>query len=149
MTELVTTELVDLDLASTDRRAVVRSLAELLQEAGRVTDLERFLADVEAREAQMSTGLPGGIGIPHCRSEAVTVPTLAIGRSTDGVDFGADDGPARLIFLIAAPEGGDTDHMAVLAALSRRLMRAEFTDTLLNAADPAAVAEYVRTEVTP
>ncbi|MER6626201.1 PTS sugar transporter subunit IIA, partial [Streptomyces sp. NPDC000931] len=81
MTELVTTELVDLDLAPTDRRAAVRSLAERLRVAGRVTDLERFLADVEDREAQMSTGLPGGIGIPHCRSEAVTVPTLAIGRS--------------------------------------------------------------------
>ena len=46
-------------------------------------------------------------------------------------------------------EGGDTDHMTVLAALSRRLMRAEFTDTLLNATDPAAVADYVRAEVTP
>ncbi|WP_017609977.1 PTS sugar transporter subunit IIA [Nocardiopsis xinjiangensis] len=149
MTELLTTELVDLDLAPNERRAVVRTLGERLHKAGRVTDLERFLADVEAREAQMSTGLPGGIGIPHCRSEAVTVPTLAIGRSADGVDFGADDGPARLIFLIAAPEGGDTDHMTVLAALSRRLMRAEFTETLLNATDPAHVAEYVRAEVAP
>ncbi|MFE1165734.1 PTS sugar transporter subunit IIA [Nocardiopsis sp. NPDC058789] len=147
MTELVTTELVDLDLAPTDRRAAVRSLAERLRVAGRVTDLERFLADVEDREAQMSTGLPGGIGIPHCRSEAVTVPTLAIGRSAQGVDFGADDGPARLIFLIAAPEGGAADHLTVLAALARRLMRAEFTKTLLNATDPAAVAAYVGAEV--
>ena len=149
MTELVTTDLVDLDLAPTDRRAVVRSLSERLNAAGRVTDLEQFVADVEAREAKMATGLPGGIGIPHCRSEAVTVPTVAVGRSAGGVDFGADDGPARLIFLIAAPEGGDTDHMTVLASLARLLMRAEFTETLRNATDPAVVAEYVRTEVTP
>lgn len=149
MTELVTTDLVDLDLAPTDRRAVVRSLSERLHTAGRVTDLEQFVADVEDREAKMSTGLPGGIGIPHCRSEAVTVPTVAVGRSADGVDFGADDGPARLIFLIAAPEGGDTDHMTVLAALARLLMRPAFTETLHAATDPAAVAEYVRTEVTP
>ena len=147
MTDLVTTDLVDLDLASTDRREAVRSLGERLHRAGRVTDLERFLADVESREQQMSTGLPGGIGIPHCRSAAVTVPTLAIGRSAEGVDFGADDGPARLIFLIAAPEGGATDHMTVLAKLSRRLMRAEFTGTLLSADDPARVADYVRSEV--
>ncbi|MDT0304953.1 PTS sugar transporter subunit IIA [Streptomonospora wellingtoniae] len=149
MTELVTTDLVDLDLAPTERRGAVRALAERLRAAGRVTDLERFLADVEAREQQMPTGLPGGIGIPHCRSAAVTAPTLAIGRSAEGVDFGAADGPARLIFLIAAPEGGDTDHMAVLAALSRRLMRSEFTDTLLGADDPAHAADYVRSEVAP
>ncbi|CAM01579.1 PTS system D-fructose-specific IIA component (F1P-forming) (Frc family) [Saccharopolyspora erythraea NRRL 2338] len=148
-TELITTELVDLDLADDDRRAAVRSLAERLVTAGRVTDLDRFLTDVEARESQMPTGLEGGIGIPHCRSAAVTTPTLAFGRSTGGIDFGAEDGPAKLIFLIAAPEGGGSDHMTVLAALARRLVRAEFKQTLLEATDPAQVAEYVREEVTP
>ncbi|GAA2806992.1 fructose PTS transporter subunit IIA [Saccharopolyspora taberi] len=148
-TELITTELVDLELTATERSAAVRSLAQRLVDAGRVTDIERFLADVEAREAQMPTGLEGGIGIPHCRSAAVTEPTLAFGRSTAGIDFGAEDGPARLIFLIAAPEGGGSDHMTVLAALARRLVRAEFKQTLLEATDPAQVAKYVREEVTP
>lgn len=148
-TELITPDLVELGLAGTDRRAAVRSLAQRLLDAGRVTDLEQFLADVEARETQMATGLEGGIGIPHCRSAAVTAPTLAFGRSTDGIDFGAEDGPAKLIFLIAAPEGGGSEHMTVLAALARRLVRAEFKQTLLDATDPAAVADYVRAEVTP
>ncbi|GAA0514258.1 PTS fructose transporter subunit IIA [Saccharopolyspora subtropica] len=148
-TELITPDLVDLELVGTDRRAVVRGLAERLVKAGRVTDLERFLADIEAREQQMPTGLEGGIGIPHCRSAAVTAPSLAFGRSSAGVDFGAEDGPARLIFLIAAPEGGDADHMTVLAALARRLVRAEFKQTLLDATDPAQVAQYVREEVAP
>lgn len=148
-TELITQDLVELDLTSTDRRQVVRSLAERLHAAGRVTDVERFLADVEAREQQMATGLEGGIGIPHCRSAAVTAPSLAFGRSAEGVDFGAEDGPARLIFLIAAPDGGGEEHMKVLAALARRLVRAEFKQTLLDAADPARVAEYVREEVAP
>ena len=85
-------------------------------EAGRVTDLDGFLADVAAREAQMPTGLDGGIGIPHCRSEHVTEPTLAFGRSADGIDFGAPDGPADLVFLIAAPAGADDDHLTILSA---------------------------------
>lgn len=144
---LITADLVDLDLPSTDRRTAVRSLAERLVAAGRVTDVEQFLADIEAREAQMPTGLEGGIGIPHCRSAAVTAPTLAFGRSASGVDFGAEDGPADLIFMIAAPEGGDTDHMTVLAALARRLVRKAFKDELRNATDPAAVAGYVQQEV--
>ncbi|MDR7303474.1 PTS sugar transporter subunit IIA [Haloactinomyces albus] len=148
-TELITSDLVDLDMWADDRRTAVRSLAQRLVADGRVTDLEQFLADVESREQQMATGMEGGIGIPHCRSAAVTTPTLAFGRSAAGIDFGADDGPATLVFLIAAPEGGDADHMAVLAALARRLVRAEFKQTLLDATDPSAVAEYVREEVKP
>jgi PTS system fructose-specific IIA component len=148
-TELITADLVDLDLADGERRAAVRSLAQRLVDAGRVTDLDQFLSDIEKREQQMATGLEGGIGIPHCRSTAVTAPTLAFGRSKGGVDFGAPDGPANLIFLIAAPEGGAADHMTVLAALARRLVRAEFKETLLQATDPAAVAAYVSEEVSP
>ncbi|WP_019853818.1 PTS sugar transporter subunit IIA [Actinopolyspora mortivallis] len=147
--ELITADLVDLDLRVPDRHAAVRGLAERLVTAGRVTDLEWFVADVAEREKQMATGMRGGIGIPHCRSAAVTAPTLAFGRCPEGVDFGAEDGPARLVFLIAAPEGGDSEHMSVLAALARRLVRAEFTRTLLEATEPSEIAEYVRREVSP
>ncbi len=116
---LVTTEMVDLALEAPDKDTATRSLAERLVAAGRVTDLEGFLADVRAREAQMPTGLEGGIGIPHCRSAHVTVPSVAFGLSKNGVDYGAADGPAHLIY------------------------------TLRAASDPAAVAHYIRTEVTP
>jgi PTS system fructose-specific IIA component len=148
MSALITEDLVDLELPTGGRRDVVRSLAQRLVAAGRVTDLEQFLADVEAREAQMPTGLDGGIGIPHCRSAAVTEPTLGFGRSSGGVDFGADDGnPADLVFLIAAPAGGGDDHMTVLAALARRLVRKSFTGELRATTDPAAAADFIAKEV--
>lgn len=148
MSALITEDLVDLELPTGGRRDVVRSLAQRLVAAGRVTDLEQFLADVEAREAQMPTGLDGGIGIPHCRSAAVTEPTLGFGRSRGGVDFGADDGnPADLVFLIAAPAGGGDDHMTVLAALARRLVRKSFTGELRATTDPAAAADFIAKEV--
>ena len=145
--DLITADLVDLGLDAADKRSAVRGLAQRLVTAGRVTDLDLFLKDVAAREEQLATGLEGGIGIPHCRSAAVTAPTLAFGRSAAGVDFGAPDGPATLIFLIAAPEGGGSDHLKVLAALARRLVRAEFKQNLLDATDAGAVAEYIRQEV--
>jgi PTS system fructose-specific IIC component len=148
-TALITAEMVDLDVQATTKDEATRHLAELLVATGRVSDLDGFLADVRAREAQMATGLEGGIGIPHCRSEHVTVPTVGFGKSADGVDYGAADGPAHLIFLIAAPAGADSDHMKILAALARRLVRQEFKDNLRAATDPAAVADYIRTEVTP
>jgi PTS system fructose-specific IIC component len=149
MSEMITADLVDLDLSADTKEAAARALAERMVSAGRVTDLEGFLADVAAREAQMPTGLDGGIGIPHCRSEHVTEPTLAFGRSAAGVDFGAADGPADLIFLIAAPAGADDAHLTILSSLARQLMNAEFTDALRAAGDPAAAAALVRGDRTP
>ncbi|MFB6701260.1 PTS fructose transporter subunit IIABC [Streptomyces rubiginosohelvolus] len=146
MSELITAELVDLDLSATTKDAAARSLAERMVAAHRVTDLDGFLADVAAREAQMPTGLDGGIGIPHCRSEHVNAPTLAFGRSAAGIGFGAADGPADLIFLIAAPAGADDDHLTILSGLARRLMDPEFTAALRAGTDPAAVAALIRGE---
>ncbi|MCC3653421.1 fructose-specific PTS transporter subunit EIIC [Streptomyces sp. S07_1.15] len=144
MSELITEGLVDLQLPAGNRAAAARALAERMAAAGRVTDLDGFLADVAAREEQMPTGLEGGIGIPHCRSAHVTEPTLAFGRSETGVDFGAADGPADLIFLIAAPAGGDADHLSILSTLARRLMDDSFTGALRTAADPAGAAALIR-----
>ncbi|MFJ4426718.1 PTS fructose transporter subunit IIABC [Streptomyces bobili] len=146
MSEMITADLVDLDLSASTKEAAARSLAERMVALGRVTDLEGFLADVAAREAQMPTGLDGGIGIPHCRSAHVTEPTLAFGRSAAGIDFGAPDGPADLIFLIAAPAGADDAHLTILSALARQLMNAEFTDALRSAEDAEATASLIRGE---
>ncbi|MFE7766860.1 fructose-specific PTS transporter subunit EIIC [Streptomyces sp. NPDC057438] len=144
MSEMITADLVDLDLSAETKEAAARALAERMVTKGRVTDLDGFLADVAAREAQMPTGLDGGIGIPHCRSEHVTAPTLAFGRSTAGVDFGAPDGPADLIFLIAAPAGADDAHLTILSSLARQLMNTEFTDALRAVDDPARAAALIR-----
>lgn len=144
---LITENQVVLDLAAEDRHAATRTLAETLQQDGRVTDLDGFLADVRKREEQMPTGLPGGIGIPHARSAHITEPSLVFGRASTGIDWGAEDGPANLIFLIAAPEGGGQEHLTILASLARRLMRAEFRQSLLDAPDAATVVDVVNREV--
>ncbi|MEU8957564.1 fructose-specific PTS transporter subunit EIIC [Streptomyces sp. NPDC048518] len=151
MTEMITADLVDLelDLSAETKEAAARSLAERMVALGRVSDLDGFLADVAAREAQMPTGLDGGIGIPHCRSAHVTEPTLAFGRSTRGIDFGAPDGPADLIFLIAAPAGADDAHLTILSSLARQLMDAEFTGALRSAPTAQEAAALIRGEASP
>ena len=98
---LITEEQVVLDLTGADRHEATRKLGERLVASGRCTDLDTFLDDVSKREEKMATGLPGGIGIPHARSTAITEPSLVFGRSGDGIDWGAKDGPATLVFLIA------------------------------------------------
>ncbi|GHS85160.1 PTS fructose transporter subunit IIA [Actinomycetota bacterium] len=148
-TPLITPDLVAVDLVATDRDDATRQLIDLLAAAGRVTDAAGFHTDVRAREAQMATGMPGGIGLPHARSEHVTAPSLAVGKLRDGVDWGAPDGPARLVFLIAAPAGGDADHLTILAALARRLVHESFRTALLEAPDAGTVADIVTREVVP
>ncbi|MCY7288337.1 MAG: fructose PTS transporter subunit IIA, partial [Cryobacterium sp.] len=150
MSALITPELVALDKnLGTAPSSVIRHLAELVVGAGRATEIESLYADALAREAKTATGIPGGLAIPHCRSTAVTEPTLALARLTSPVDFGAADGPADLVFLIAAPEGADQEHLKILAKLARSLMKAPFTAALRAAKTPAEIVELVTSVVAP
>ncbi len=144
---LITESQVVLDLDAPDRHAATRVLAETLVTSGRTTDVDAFLADVRAREEVMATGLPGGIGIPHARSAAITEPSLVFGRSSDGIDWGAKDGPATLVFLIAAPEGGGEAHMQMLPKLAKALMNKDFRAALESATTAAEVVDLVDAEV--
>jgi fructose PTS system EIIBC or EIIC component len=143
---LITEEQVVLDLTGADRHEATRTLGERLVASGRCTDLDTFLGDVRKREETMATGLPGGIGIPHARSAAITEPSLVFGR-TDGIDWGAKDGPATLVFLIAAPEAGGDAHMQMLPKLARALMKKDFKAALAAATTEAEVVRIVSAEV--
>ena len=146
-----TTELVELtldDFATTKDQAIDRLVA-VAEAAGRATDPAALRADVAAREELLPTGIEGGIGIPHARSAGVGEATVVFGRSRSGIDWGAADGPAKLVFLIAVPEGGGDEHLTLLASLSRALMKAEFRETLLGATDPQVVADTINSAANP
>jgi PTS system fructose-specific IIC component len=144
MPDLITTGLVSLDtpLGAT-KDDVIRSLAQRVVEEGRASDAASLAADALDRESKSSTGMPGGIAIPHCRSSAVTEPTLAMARLAPTVDFGASDGGADLVFFIAVPEGADQAHLALLAKLARSLIRPEFVASLRQAATPGEIVGLV------
>lgn len=144
---LTSEALVIVGLTATDKQDATRQLAEKMVADGRVTDLEGYLEDVRAREEQMATGLPGGIGIPHARSAHVTTPSVAVGVSPSGVGFGAHDGPAHLIFLIAAPDGADDAHLHILAALARKLVHEDFRQSLRDASTGSEIASIITREV--
>ncbi len=131
---LIAPDLVRLDVdLGRDKHDVIRALSEVVGAAGRSDDVSGLADDAFAREATSATGLPGGIAIPHCRTEHVEVPTLAFARLAPPTDFGAKDGPADLAFLIAAPAGGDATHLQILTKLARALVKSEFTSALRNA----------------
>ena len=150
MSALITPELVALDKnLGTAPSSVILELAELIVGAGRATAVEALYGDALAREGKTPTGIPGCLAIPHCRSSAVLEPTLALARLSNPVDFGAGDGPADLIFLIAAPAGADQEHLKILAKLSRSLMKPAFTAALRAAKTPAEIVELVTSVVSP
>jgi PTS system fructose-specific IIC component len=152
MTEpsIIDTDLVLLDAdAGSDKQAVIGRLARMVADAGRADDAAGLKESALAREAQSATGLPGGIAIPHCRSAAVNTPSIGFARLRPPVDFGAADGPADLVFLIAAPEGGGAEHMKLLTGLARALVRPDFVQSLREAPSSEAVVALVDGVVHP
>ena len=144
MSELITPELVLLDQNLGETKFdVISKLAHAVVDASRATDYDQLYAAAEARESKTDTGIPGGIAIPHCRSAAVTEPTLAMARPNPGVSFGAKDGPADLIFFIAAPDGADQEHLKLLSTLARSLMKKSFTASLREAQTPEEIVDLV------
>lgn len=148
MSDTITPELVSLDAPlGTDKKDVIRALARLVAAQGRATDADALANDAIAREEKDETGLPGGIAIPHAKSAAVTQASLAFARLKPGVAFGAPDGPADLVFLIAAPENAAEEHLAVLSRLARSLMQDTFTSDLRAAATADDVVRTVRAAI--
>lgn len=147
---IITPGLVLLDVdAGGDKESVITRLVGALAEAGRTGDTAGLVGAAMAREAQSATGLPGGIAIPHCRSPYVDTPTIGFARLSPKVDFGAPDGPADLVFLIAAPESGGAEHMKLLSSLARALVRKDFVAALREAASVDEVVTLVDGVVNP
>ncbi len=144
MSDLITAGLVTLDAhLGTTPGEVITYLARQIAGQQRATDAGQLAEHALAREAKTATGVPGGIAIPHCRSAAVTTPTLAMARLGTPVDFGAKDGNADLVFFIAAPEGADKEHLKLLSKLARALVKKSFTSALREAKTPQEIVDLV------
>ncbi len=147
---IISPDLVLLDVdAGSDKQAVIERLAGLFAAAGRTGDARGLRRAILAREAQSATGLPGGIAIPHCRSASVKHPSIGFARLRPAVDFGAPDGPADLVFLIAAPEGAGAEHRALLSSLARALLRPAFVASLRAATTDSEIVALVDDIVSP
>lgn len=145
---IITEELVSLErITAAQPREVIEQLAGQIVTAGRASDAEPLIASAWAREEQSATGMPGGFAIPHCRTSAVSEPTLAFARLGTAVDFGSFDGPADLVFLIAVPETASQDHLKILSALATGLMQDDFVAALRSAGSASEVVALIDSAV--
>lgn len=135
ITELLREDTILLDLKSKTKAEVIQELVDKLDSAGRLHDKEKYKEAILAREAQSTTGIGEGIAIPHAKTNAVKVPAIAFGRSTEGIDYEALDGaPSHLFFMIAASEGANNEHLETLSRLSSFLMDPAFRLKIESAA---------------
>lgn len=148
--DLLKAESIDLKAQPKDKAAALEQLIELMERGGNVVDKDEYRACVLRREEEGSTGIGEGIAIPHAKTNAVKAPGLAAMFAKDGVDFDSLDGePAKLFFLIAAPDSEDNVHLDVLSHLSMLLMNDDFRSELVaaqNAADFLKVIDKYENE---
>jgi PTS system fructose-specific IIA component len=145
---LIPAEQISLAEPPSEKEACIEFLLDRLVDAGRVDDRDAALDALLAREAETTTGVGMGIGIPHAKTDAVTRPSLAFTCSETGIDFDAMDGePATLIFMILVPEEGADDHLDILSSLSRALMHEEVREDLHGAETSSDVQETLKEAV--
>lgn len=132
--DLLAAESINLNGTPAGKTEALNQCIDLMEKSGKIADVEKYRKGVFAREEEGTTGIGMGIAIPHCKSDAVTKAGLAAMVVKDGVDFESLDGtPAKIIFLIAAPNTEDNVHLQVLSKLSVMLMDEQFTNSLINA----------------
>ena len=144
--EILDASCVALDIPALTKSEAVSALLDLLATHGVVSDTEKVLEDIEARERVMSTGIGGGIAVPHAQSEGAGRLALALGRTKTPIDFESlDNRPVQLIFLLVGPEerGG---FIRVLARISRLLYSGDLQRKLLQAESPAQVMRFLQEE---
>lgn len=147
LVEFISPKLICLELKATEKVEAIKELIKLIDDAGYLTDAEKFLAAVLEREKVGSTGIGKGIAIPHSRTSAVRDVVVAIGRSTKGIEFDAlDNRPVHLIFLIAAPLESGGIYLKALARLSRLLRYQEFRNKLMQAQTPEEIVNIISSE---
>lgn len=140
ITDLLIKDAMIMDLKATTKQAAIDEMVEKLYQVGRISDVKTFKDGILAREAQTSTGLGDGIAMPHAKNAAVKEATVLFAKSQAGVDYEALDGqPTYLFFMIAAPDGANDTHLQALAALSRKLVDADFVASLKQASTPDEV----------
>ncbi|QPJ84692.1 PTS transporter subunit EIIA [Sarcina sp. JB2] len=138
--ELLGKDTIKLNLKANSKMEVLDQLVDVLYDAGRLNDKQLYKEEILKRESLSSTGIGEGIGIPHGKTSAVKKASLALGIFRDGVDFDSLDGaPVNIVFMIAAPEGANNEHLETLSRLSVLLMNPEFKEGLLCSKVPEDV----------
>lgn len=145
MSDIINKNLIKLNIQNNTKEEIIKELASLINNEDRLNDYKAYLEEVLKRERLTTTGIGFGIAIPHGKSSAVKIPTVAVGRVSEGVEWESlDEKPVNVIFLLAVPEeAASNQHLKILAALSKKLMDEQFVHELFNSADEDGILQVL------
>lgn len=145
LSELLSADRIKVPLVSRTKPDVLRELVEAVVAGRPEVDPEAVLDSVRERELVLSTGIGGGVAIPHGKTPQVDQLVLAAGVAPDAIDFDALDGrPARLFFLLVGPESASGAHVKALSRISRLLRRESLRQELAGARTPGDFLRAIR-----
>ena len=145
--EYLAPERVKLNLEGKMKIEIIKEVAQLFVKSGVLDseNLEEFVREINEREKLTPTGMQDGIAIPHARTPLVTKISLALGISSEGVDFESMDGePSKLIFMIAAPEETKKEHLDLLAEISKLSYEEELVEQIENVKSAEEIFEKLK-----
>lgn len=144
LTDLLKERFINLGLQGKDKKEIIYNLVELIATSKRLRNKKVFFKTVLERERLGSTGIGGGVAIPHAKSKAVTGFILVFARVSGGMDFGALDGEkTHLFFALASPEEEVGGHLKILAEISRLVKDKFIVEKLKKAKDAKEVLKII------
>ncbi|TYO99511.1 phosphotransferase IIA-like nitrogen-regulatory protein PtsN [Geothermobacter ehrlichii] len=144
LTELLNPEAINPELKAASKNDVLVELTDALLRVEPGLNRDEVVDVLKERERLGSTGIGDGVAIPHGKLKHLDKLLLSFGRSRSGVDFDSMDGqPARLFFLLVAPEDSVGVHLKTLARISKLLKNAEVRQSLIDAEDAGAIYDII------
>ena len=135
--DILSTESMIMDLKATNKEDAIKEMADLEVKTDIVNNEDEFIKSIWARENESTTGIGGGIAMPHARNKYINKARVLFAKSKEGIDYNSLDGqPVHLFFMITAPDGADNTHLQALAKLSGLLINQDLVEALKKAETP-------------
>lgn len=142
--DVITLDCINIDLKGQTKSEIIDEMVDILYNNGKLNDREEYKKEILKRESQSSTGMEEGIAIPHGKTDAVKIPTVAIGISKKGVDYESLDGkPSHLFFMIAAPANSNNSHIELLSKITTLLLEDDIREALINSKSKEEVLDIL------
>ena len=140
--DILSPESMIMELKATNKEDAIKEMADLEVATDVVNDEDAFIKSIWARENESTTGIGGGIAMPHARNKSINKARVLFAKSKEGIDYDSLDGqPVHLFFMITAPEGADNTHLQALAKLSGLLIDPELVEKLKATKTPEEVID--------
>jgi PTS system fructose-specific IIA component len=142
---LLSPEVIRIRMPARDKQDLLDKMVNLLEGQEGVRDLEVVRKAIHQREAEVSTGVGFGLGLPHARTDAVTKTLASFATTEEPVPYDSiDEIPVQIVLLIVGPTRAASEHLKLLSQVSRLMNKLEVRGALLRASGPQEILDWLR-----